>query len=151
MVLGKIRLEKMNKSNQPLKCEADKSWVRHGIQRGCDGLVKHFHHQPSISGASSVDTIVKVCSNTAQPQKHYFFMREERVLLHLFVKKKKKKTQPRNIFIIPHRKSAEPADWQGWTYAWTPDLPFFCNQLIKQGCQCALVLQQNQSEYLILC
>lgn len=47
------------------------------------GLVKHFHHQPSISGASSVNTIVKVCSNTAQPQKHYFFMREERVLLHL--------------------------------------------------------------------
>lgn len=48
------------------------------------GLVKHFHHQPNISGASSVNTIVKVCSNTAQPQKYlYFLMREERVLLHL--------------------------------------------------------------------
>lgn len=79
------------------------------------GLVKHFHHQPNISGASSVNTIVEVCSNTGQAQKYlYFFMREEKILLHLcqlFIKTKNKpKTQPRNICIIPHRKSAEPAD-----------------------------------------
>lgn len=86
-----------------------------GYREDVMGLVKHFHHQPNISGASSVNTIVKVCSNTAQPQKYlYFLMREERVLLHLVQLLKyiyiKKKTQPRNICIIPHRKSAEPAD-----------------------------------------
>lgn len=95
MVLGKIRFQKMNKSKQPLKCEADKSRLHMEYREDVRGLVKHFHHQPNISGASSVNTIVKVCSNVAQLQKHlYFFMREKRVLMHLCKLLKKTKFNP---------------------------------------------------------